>query len=676
MVFILLLPKIDTSMKHLFTLALFCSLMYVVQAQDAREMTGAWSCSQRKMQMKSLPDLKMFSPNAPVHSFDVLNYKLDLDIYSCYLPPYPKSFTGSVIVTFRADSVIDHIILNAVKTSLTIDSVSLSGVSFTHNSNLLNITLDRTYNPGEETDVKIYYKHKNISDGAFYVNTGFVFTDCEPEGARKWFPCYDKPSDKATTDVTTKVPLNVKLASNGRLQDSIVNGDTLVFHWISRDPVATYLTILTSKVNYNLDVIQWINPNTGEITPLRFYYNQGENPDGMEAIFPGMVTFYSQEFGDHPFEKNGFATLNSDFAWGGMENQTLTSLCPNCWSESLLAHEFAHQWFGDMITCATWADIWLNEGFATWTEAHWTEFTDGYTAYKNEIKNNADYYLLVNNNWPISDPDWAINTPSVDILFDYAVTYMKGSCVLYQLRNVMGDTAFFTGLKAYASDTVNFKYKSATIRDFKDKMEEVSGQELDYFFDEWIFTGGHPTYQNVYSIEPNGDGWRVYFTFRQTTNATYWQMPVQLRIRFQDNSDTIVNVFNSFNGQIFTFDFTGRKPTTVFFDPNTQIVLKKGTTIVSTDEHVAAGSGNMITGIVPNPVKDVADITYDLQKTGEVKLIVYNITGSRVLAISQGLQAAGSHSFTMDVSALKPGVYNCVLQTNDAVNSAKMIVAK
>jgi aminopeptidase N len=668
--------KKNSTMKRLFTLSLLCGLLYVVQAQDNRQISGAWSCSQRKMQMENLPDLKMYSPNAPVHSFDVLKYTLDLDLFNCYITPYPKSFTGSVIVSFRADSVIDHIVLNAVNTSLTIDSVSMSGVSFTHSTNLLDIELDRAYNPGEETDVKIYYKHKNVSDGALYVNTGFLFTDCEPEGARKWFPCYDKPSDKAKTDVTTKVPLNVKLASNGRLQDSIVNGDTLIYHWISRDPVATYLTILTSRANFNLDIVNWTNPNTGEVTPMRFYYNPGENPTGMETIFPDMVTFYSQEFGDHPFEKNGFATLNSDFSWGGMENQTLTSLCANCWSESLIAHEFAHQWFGDMITCATWADIWLNEGFATWTEAHWTEFTDGYTAYKNEIKNNADYYLLVNHTWPISDPDWAINTPSVNILFDYAVTYMKGSCVLYQLRNVMGDSAFFAGMKAYATDTVDFKYKSATIGDFKDKMEAVSGQELDYFFDEWIFIGGHPTYQNVYSIQPNGDGWRVYFTFRQTGNTAYWQMPAELRIRFEDNSDTIITVFNSFNGQIFTFDFPDRRPTTVFFDPNTKIVLKKGTTAVSVEEPALAGQASVITSIAPNPGKDKVEINYNLEKPTEVKLTVYNMTGSKVSALNQGLQIPGDHSLTMDVSALKPGVYTCVLQTTDGVNSAKMIIAR
>lgn len=663
-------------MKKLTTLVLSISLCGLLAAQEDMSQSGSWLCSQRKMQLQNLPDLKMFSPNAPTHSFDVLNYKLDLDLYNCYISPYPKSFTGSVLIKFRADSVIDHIVLNAVNSSLTIDSVRMNGASFTHASDLLNITLDQTYNPGDVAEVKIFYKHKNVSDGAFYVNTGFVFTDCEPEGARKWFPCYDKPSDKATTDVTAKVPLNVKLASNGRLQDSTVNGNILTYHWISRDPVATYLTIITSRADYNLDIVNWTNPNTGEITPMRFYYNPGEYPGGMEYLFPSMVTFYSQEFGDHPFEKNGFATLNSDFAWGGMENQTLTSLCPNCWSESLIAHEFAHQWFGDMITCATWADIWLNEGFATWTKAHWTEFTDGYTAYKNEIKNNADYYIQVNHTWPISDPSWAITTPPVKTLFDYAVTYMKGSCVLHQLRYVMGDSAFFAGLKAYATDTVDFKYKSATITDFKNKMETVSGQELDYFFDEWIFTGSHPTYQNVYNIQPNGNGWRVYFTFRQTANAIYWQMPVELKIRFEDNSDTLVKVFNSFNGEIFTFDFSSRKPKSIIFDPNNQIVLKKATTIVSTDDPTIAEKESSFESLVPNPARGQVVITYNLDKPSDIRIAINDMAGKQVWNLKQGFQPAGAHSVTLDVSALNPGIYNCFLQTSGNVSTAKLVITK
>ncbi|MBK7380205.1 MAG: hypothetical protein IPJ03_14645 [Ignavibacteriales bacterium] len=155
---------------------------------------------------------------------------------------------------------------------------------------------------------------------------------------------------------------------------------------MAEDNIATYLFVISGKVNYNLDLVYWhklSNPN--DSIPLRFYWNQGENHSSvlqMEQVTLEMTDHYSTLFGEHPFEKNGFATLNSSFPWGGMENQTLTSLCPGCWSEGLISHEYAHQWFGDMITCATWANIWLNEGFATYSEALWIEHTSGYSSYK------------------------------------------------------------------------------------------------------------------------------------------------------------------------------------------------------------------------------------------------------------------------------------------------------
>jgi aminopeptidase N len=272
-----------------------------------------------------------------------------------------------------------------------------------------------------------------------------------------------------------KVPATVKLGSNGRLADSVKIADTIYYNWISNDPVATYLVVMSGKVNYNLDIVYWHKlSNPADSIPLRFYWNTGENSSSLNNIknkLPLMTTKFSQWFTEHPFEKNGFATLNSQFAWGGMENQTLTSLCPNCWTEDLVAHEYAHQWFGDMITCATWSDIWLNEGFATYIEALWTEHNYGFAAYKSEIAGNASSYMSSNPGWAISEPSWSVTTPSTNTLFNYAITYMKGSCIHYMLRYVMGDAAYFEGMANYSNDP-NLKYKSAVISEFKDHMNQ------------------------------------------------------------------------------------------------------------------------------------------------------------------------------------------------------------
>lgn len=536
---------------------------------------GAVSCSRKKSndytpQLLSKADIR--------HSFDVLKYTLNLDIYSCFISPYPKNFKGSCQVDFRVDSALSSIVLNAVNSSLAIDSVRGAGTTFTHTSNLLTINLSRSYVTGENASVIIYYRHLNVTDIGFYVSGGMVFTDAEPEGARCWYPCYDRPSDKALLDLTAKTPGSVKLGSNGRLADSTKNGDTIYYHWVSRDPIATYLVVISAKVNYGLDIVYWkktSNPN--DSVPMRFYYNSGENVTASKAVIGPMTTYYSRLFGEHPFEKNGFAALNNQFTWGGMENQTLTSICPNCWGENLISHEYAHQWFGDMITCATWADIFLNEGFATFCEALWLESSGGYASYKSDINSDASSYLSGNPGWAISNPAWAVTTPNTNTLFNFAITYAKGACVLHMLRYTLGDTLFFRTIKNYATD-VNLKYKSATVPDLNLAVNTTAGGDYNWFFNQWIYNPNHPVYANKYYLENLNNGyWVVGFQPNQTqTNTVFFKMPLMIKIGFVGGTDTTVRVMNNSNGEWFRFSFT-KQPNTVTFDPDNQIVLKTAT---------------------------------------------------------------------------------------------------
>ncbi len=562
----------------------FCMIiMYAGNAQDPFVQGDRHFCSEKKMQQTRALILPGNEETVTPHPFDVLKYTLDLWLYQCHQAPWPKSFRGTCLIRFRADSALNSITLHAVSTSLAIDSVKLAGVSFTHSTNLLTIQLDRAYLPGEVAEALICYRHLDVADGAFYASGGMVFTDCEPEGARKWFPCYDKPSDKALTDITARVPANARMGSNGALADSSVAGDTLTYRWVSSHNVATYLVVITSKVNYNLDIVWWNKiSNPSDSIPIRFYYNPGENPSAIKSVIGAMTTFFSQQFCEHPFQKNGFATLNSQFPWGGMENQTLTSLCPNCWSEWLIAHEYAHQWFGDMITCATWADIWLNEGFATWTENHWWEHKSGYTTYKNYMVDDANCYLNNNPGWAISNPSWAATTPPVNILFNTAVTYCKGSCVLHMLRYVTGDSLFFQSIRNYCADTT-LRFRSAVISDFIHHVNQTTAQDLHWFFDQWIFLPNHPVYQNLFQITALGNGkWTLSFLAKQTqSNPAFFRMPVEIKVLFADASDTTIRVDHTFNNREFHWTFS-KAVNSCQFDPKNEILLRQGTTAAGT----------------------------------------------------------------------------------------------
>lgn len=645
--------------------------------------TGAEYCSYKKSNSPNLIDL--LSPNSPKHSYDVLDYKLNLDIYNCFKSPYPKTFSGSNEIKFKVDSTLNSITLNAVNTSLAIDSIRLIGgplLNFSHTNNILSITLDRTYVPNEIVRVKIYYRHIATSnDGAFYTYQGVVFTDCEPEGARKWFPCWDKPSDKATVDITVKVPSNARLGSNGRLNDSTVIADTIYYHWISRDPVATYLVVLTGKVNYNMDIVYWHKiSNPADSIPIRFYYNTGESYQTAKNIILTMTTYYSELFGEHPFEKNGFTAIpnGAGFSWGGMENQTLTTLCSSCWTESIVSHEFAHQWFGDMITCATWADIWINEGFASFIEAIWLERTGGYTAYKNKINSFASNYLSNNPGWAISDPSWAVNTPSTNVLFNYAVTYCKGACVLHLLRYILGDTVFFNTIKSYALDTVNFKYQSTTIGDFNAKVNQVTGGNYDWFFNAWIYQPNHPIYANTYNIANVGSNvWRVNFVAKQTqTNAGFFPMILPIKVSFSTGPDTLIKVMNSVNNQMYTF-FFNRQPVSVEFDPDNMIVLKTATLTVNYNEISSEiPLDYKLYQNEPNPFNPVTIITFEIPKDEFVKLNIYDINGRLVKILVNEFRNAGKYYEVFSGSKFASGIYFYRLETSSFTETKRMILVK
>ncbi len=642
-------------------------------AQDFSTMRGSEICSQRHiLQERKSPKM---SPNSPRHSFDVLHYDLDLDIYHCYTSPFPKNYTATANITFRVDSTLSFIILDADNVSLNIEAVSIGGVSFNHESNLLKIFLDREYFPGEIVEVGIQYSHNNVTDGAFNVGSGFVFTDAEPQGARMWFPCYDRPSDKATLQLRAKVPSSVKLGSNGRLADSTHINDTIWYTWVSRDPIATYIMVLTSKVNYKLDILYHVNPAyPNDTLPIRFYYNQNENPDNMIAMLGPLTNFFESKFGKHPFEKDGFATVNNLFQWGGMENQTLTTLCQNCWYSSVVTHEFAHQWFGDMITCATWADLWLNEGFATYIETLWILEQEGYDSYMDENLYNASYYMYQNPGWPISDPDWAIYPPSNDVLFNYAITYLKGACVLYMYHQMVGDSLFYQSIYDYANDTVNFRYQSATIPDFIVKMNEATEQDMSWFFEQWLYTPNHPIYSNTYSIHqrPN-DQWEVKLNIKQTqTNTGFFTMPVEIKVEFAIG-DTLINILNDANDQNFSFMFD-KRPTMLQFDPNNKIILKNSTTVVDS-KYINEPKPQEIQ-IKGNPSEGNINVFFNTSVLCKANIFVHSGTGVMVYEKRDLTLNPGESRIPINLSYLANGTYILTLVTEDNKLTEKIMIVK
>jgi len=643
------------------------------------QKSGAELCSEKRMKQAGVL-MKELSANTPLHSFDVLSYTLNFDIYHCFRSPFPKSYTATDVIKFKVDSTLNSVQLNAVNASLVIDSVA--GKTFTHSGDVLTINLGTTYHAGDTASAFIYYHHNDVADAAFYAANGMVFTDCEPEGARKWFPCWDRPSDKATLDLTAKVPSEAKFGSNGRLVDTLHTGDTTYYHWASRDPIATYLMVMTGKVAYNLDVVFWkkiSNPN--DSIPVHFYWNSGENVSSLHNIeteVPSMATRYSTLFGEYPFEKIGMATiaLGAGFIWGGMENQTLISLEPNTWYENLVSHEFAHHWFGDMISPGTWADVWLNEGFATYCEALWNEYKYGQASYKEAINNDAGEYLFENPGWPIYNPQWAVTTPDLNTMFNVAITYDKGACVLHMLRYTLGDSLFFACLKGYTTDTVSFRLKNAVTADFIQKINSGAGQDLNWFFNEWVMQPNHPIYHNVLTIDSAAH--RVDVLLRQTqSNPSFFTMPVELKISFANSPDSTIRVFNSVNGQTISYTFADR-PTRAVFDPNDNIVLKVDSTLVTgvSPVHGIAALHYSLDQNYPNPFNPSTKIEFTVAELQNVSLKIYDILGKEVATLLNARLNPGEYTIQWDGSKAPSGVYFYRLQAGAYTQTRKLMLVK
>ncbi len=503
--------------------------------------------------------------------FDVKYWDLTLDVTDVS----GQTISGKVIMTSQAVvnslSTIDYD-LNA---SMIVDSVKVGGqpAVYNHHGNILTITLDRAYNIGELFTTTVTYGGTPVGGGfgSFTWNTHngqpIISSLSEPEGAREWWPCKDQPHDKAdSADVRIITPLALTGTSNGLLVSNVDNGNgTRTFHWHVSYPITTYL-ICVSVSNYR-SFTDWYVYADGDSMPVTHYvYPELYNSAVIDlSITPAAIGIFASMFGEYPFitEKYG----HSLFPWSGaMEHQDNTSygsmlITGNHYYDMILVHELSHQWFGDMITCDIWPDVWMNEGFASYCEALYTERTSGLAAYLN--------YMRINNG--VSDPSGPIYNPSE--LFDGNTVYSKGSWVLHMLRGVMGDSSFMQGFRAYANNP-DHMYGTITTRQFQHLMEPYYGADLAWFFDEWVWGQNRPIYRYSWLKQDIGNGqYEIFLHVRQTQASpapSVFTMPIRIYPRI-NNVDTLITVWNNSRIGDFRFIVNGN-PTTLGFDKNNWIL--------------------------------------------------------------------------------------------------------
>ena len=280
------------------------------------------------------------------------------------------------------------------------------------------------------------------------------------------------------------------------------------------------------------------------------------------------------------------------------------------------------------------------------------------------------------------NPEWAEVTPNVNTLFNTAITYNKGACVLHMLRYTLGDAIFFNCLNQYATDTAYFRYKNAVTDDFTTKISTVAGQDLSWFINEWVKQPNHPVYANIYQYTTNsGSNWTVGFQAKQTqTNTPFHRMPLTLKVTFTSGPDTTMRVDNTVNNQIWYWNFN-RQPSTFAFDPNNDIVLKQGTTTQGVINGVT--SGNELPFLYalyqnyPNPFNPATSINFDLPERNIVTLTIYNVLGEVIaVPVNNETRIAGRYSVAFDASNLPSGVYYYELKAGQYAETKKMVLIK
>jgi aminopeptidase N len=447
------------------------------------------------------------------------------------------------------------------------------------------------------------------------------------------------------------------------------NGNgTKTFKWHNSYPIAQYLlslaitnyTVYTNYYKYSpvdsMPVVHHIYPETFHLV------------QSVLDKTPLMIKLYSDRFGQYPFLKEKYG--HAQFGWsGGMEHQTCSSM--GTFAEDIISHELAHQWFGDKITCKDWHHIWLNEGFATYCTGLYLEAAYGSAYLTSYMQSQMVIAQTAVGSIYVQD------ISSVDEIFNSARSYSKGSVVLHMLRGIVGDTLFFRILKSYIADST-LAYNVAVTEDFQRVAEAVSGLNLEYFFNEWIYGVNYPQYGLTWNYTPaSGDLYYVTLNLSQQNNSnpSYFTMPVTIKISTAVK-DTFFTILNDRQNQQYSFTVFG-KPTDLIFDPDNYIL--KTLDIIDIPNDLKPQSFQLKQNY-PNPFNPNTKIEFSIPISSLVNIKVYNELGKEITQLMNEEKRPGTYTVQFSSiqgnKALPSGIYIYKITAGNYSASKKMMILK
>ena len=640
-------------MRNTIVAVLFLCFM-AVSAQDSTSEI----CKIAASEMKSAKKKMNLEVNSNTQNYDITYHKLEFNV-----DPAIYFISGKITTTYTALANMNTLTFDLSNT-LIVSSVKINNVSlaYTQNTNELIITLPTTQLSGAQATVEVIYSGAPPQNGFFAFtssthgpsNTPVIYTLSEPFGARDWWPCKQDLNDKINNiDVYITAPSQYVSVSNGVEPEApVINGNLKTTHFRHNYPIPAYL-ICMAVTNYTIiNQTAGSAPNTYPI--INYIYPESDNSSLRTQILqtPLLLNYYSTLLENYPFanEKYGHA----QFGWGGGMEHTTVSFMVN-FGRQLIAHEMAHQWFGDKITCGTWKDIWLNEGFATYFAALAVENFDGPAAFVSEKANMIGLITSsANGSVYLSDAEALI----VDRIFDYRLTYNKGAMVLHMLRFKLGDAVFFQGLRNYLADS-NLAFKYAITANLKSHLEAVYGSSLTEFFNDWVYNQGYPIY-NI-TVQNTAVG-QAKITVSQTTSHSsvpFFEMPVPVRLLGANGQSQDVVVNNTVNGEQFNVSV----PFTVIgtqFDPTKNIISRMSMATLDNDNF------NIDTAIQIFPNPSATSISVSIPENIEIEnAVIYSVLGQKIMETKS--------QKSWDISSFSSGIHFITIQTNKGTKQFKFV---
>lgn len=513
---------------------------------------------------------------APDRVVDIQHIALAIDV-----DPAKRSVAGTATLRGRVIAPGTRALeLDAVE--LVIEGVTALGspVVWKHDGRRLRIELAAPLSAGAELVVAVAY-HGAPRRGLYFIgpDEGYpgkpvqVWTQGQDVDSRYWFPCVDTPNEKATSEVTVTVPSHLFALSNGTMVSDLTDGAKRTLHWRLDVPHSCYLITLAVG-EFSEITTRWRD------VPVVYYVQKGREAEAQRTLqrTPQMLEHFSTKFGvPYPYPRYAQVFV-ADFIFGGMENTSATTLTDTVLMDerseldydidALVAHELAHQWFGDLVTCRDWGEGWLNEGFATYCEYVWREHYEGRDAADLELEEWADLYFGEDAQRYRRTIATKLYDEPVDI-FDHHL-YEKGGRVLHMLRAILGDDAFWRSIAYYLG---KHRHGVVETRDLARAIEEATGKNVDWFFSQWVIDGaGHPEL-NVSTTWDNASRIAT-VTVEQVQKLTprtgIFRLPLALRFRVNDRDvDVPIEVSEAKHSFHVRLD---AEPTQVIFDPG-RVVL-------------------------------------------------------------------------------------------------------